>query len=158
MKKTSIYTLLIVILCNFCLSFPSIAKETAVTFNREPVVINTEKGKKTYDAEIAISNEQLERGLMYRESLQENEGMLFLFDHDQIINMWMKNTLIPLDMLFIDNEGKIIYIANDAVPNSLTVINSGNTPVLAVLELKGGNAKAHNINIGDKVIYRTFEK
>lgn len=158
MKKTSIYTLAVVIICNFFLAFSAFAENSAVIFNREPIIIHTEKGNKSYNVEIATSNEQLEHGLMNRESLAENEGMLFLFDHEQIINMWMKNTLIPLDMLFIDNTGKIVHIAHNAVPNSLTVINAGDKPVLSVLELKGGAARAHNINIGNNVDYKAFKK
>ncbi len=162
MKNTYISAIILSIICNIFIIFPSIAKEQttepAVIFKREEVIIHTTNGDKKYNTEIAITDEQQKIGLMYRDKLPANEAMLFLFSHDQKINMWMKNTLIPLDMLFIDNSGKIVHIAPNATPNSLTVINAGDTPVLAVLELKGGIAKEHNIKIGDQVDYRTFKK
>ena len=158
MKKNIIYALSIAIICGFFLNFPALTQNSAVVFSHESIIIHTEKGDKTYNTEIAKSNEQLEYGLMYRKSLLENEGMLFLFDREQIINMWMKNTPIPLDMLFIDNTGKIVHIAHNTTPNSLTVINSGDKPALAVLEIGGGIAKKHNINIGDNVDYKAFKK
>ncbi len=157
MKRTFIHSVIIAITCNIFLNFSVLATEANVVFSRESIIIHTVKGDKNYNIEIAKSNEQLEQGLMYRKSLPENEGMLFLFNNNQQINMWMKNTLIPLDMLFIDNTGKIIYIARDTAPNSLTVINAGNQPVSAVLELGGGVAKAHDINIGDNVDYKAFK-
>lgn len=131
-------------------------KEAIVAFNRKTVVIHTESGDRSYSTEIAETDKQLARGLMYRESIGENEGMLFIFSKPDRINMWMKNTLIPLDMLFIDSTGKIVYIAHETEPKSLRMINAGNIPVISVMELKGGITKKHNINIGDKVYYKVF--
>lgn len=158
MKKTYIYTIITLALCCFYSVFFAIAKESPVTFSREKIIIQTSKVEQTYNVEIAITNEQLEVGLMFRESLPKNDGMLFIFNNEQKVNMWMKNTLIPLDILFIDKLGKIIYIAQNAKPNSLDIINAGNVAVRAVLELGGGATKENNINIGDKIIYKVFEK
>lgn len=158
MKKTYIYVIITLIFCGFYSSSFAIAKESPVIFDREKIIIQTSKGEQTYNIEIAITNEQLEVGLMFRESLPKNDGMLFIFNDEQKVNMWMKNTLISLDILFIDKAGKIVYIAENAKPNSLDIINAGNATVRAVLELGGGTAKENNINIGDKIIYKVFEK
>lgn len=93
---------------------------------------------------------------MYRRSLPENYGMLFAWPNERPIQMWMKNTLIPLDMLFIDRKGYIVYIAHSAHPLSTDVISSPKS-VLAVLEIAGGEAKNNSIKVGDQVIHAVFQ-
>lgn len=149
---------IIVIFCSLLLVFPSIAKNNQIIFIRDIVTIQTSSGDKIYNTEIATSKEQIEYGLMYRNKLPENEAMLFVFKNEQKINMWMKNTLIPLDMLFVDKLGKIIYIARNTTPNSLDTISAGETPALAVLEIRGGEARSQHINVGDRIMYKVFEK
>lgn len=129
-----------------------------VSFSKEQAEIKTTSGTQKYNIEVAETEKQLERGLMYRTSLAESEGMLFVFPNEQSVYMWMKNTFIPLDMLFIDGSGKIVNIKQRATPNSLEVISAGSTPVKAVLELKGGTAEKHKIAVGDNVIHRVFTK
>ena len=92
---------------------------------------------------------------MLRRHLSDGAGMLFVFEEPRIAAMWMKNTLIPLDMLFIDSEGKIVHIGERATPHSETVITSA-IPVKAVLELAGGTCDKKDIKVGDIVSHAIF--
>lgn len=95
------------------------------------------------------------KGLMYRTELAPDVGMLFDFGVEQPVYMWMKNTYIPLDMVFIRSDGRVASIAADTVPLSTQTISS-EVPVSAVLELKAGTAKARGIAVGDRVSHRLF--
>lgn len=123
---------------------------TSVTFPRGQVTIQTEKGPKLFDVEMAIYQDQRSRGLMCRTALAPDSGMLFDFGFDQDVDMWMKNTLIPLDMIFIRSDGVITKIASRATPMSLKTISS-NERVRAVLELPGGTAERLGIKPGNKM-------
>lgn len=101
-------------------------------------------------AEIADNAAERQHGLMFRETLPLHAGMLFIYSPPDEAAMWMKNTLIPLDMLFIDSWQRIIHIHRQAVPHSLDTI-SANKPVWGVLELKGGAVDALDIRLGDAV-------
>lgn len=101
-------------------------------------------------AEIADSEDERRHGLMFRDKLPPRSGMLFIYSPPQEASMWMKNTLIPLDMLFIDADRRIIHIHPRATPHSLDVI-SAQQDVWGVLELAGGAAEALDIRIGDKI-------
>lgn len=128
---------------------------TSVTFPRGQAVIQTAKGPQQFDVEMATFQDQRSRGLMCRKTLAPNTGMLFDFGFDQDVYMWMKNTLIPLDMLFIKTDGIIVKIASRAVPMSETTIASGEY-VRAVLELPGGTAEKLGIKAGDKLTKPVF--
>jgi uncharacterized membrane protein (UPF0127 family) len=91
---------------------------------------------------------------MFRTALAPNAGMLFLYPGEQPVSFWMKNTLIPLDMLFLKADGRIAHIAHKAVPMDETPIDSG-AAVKAVLEVNGGTANALGIKEGDRVEYQT---
>jgi len=93
---------------------------------------------------------------MFRESLPKDGGMLFDFGAPQQATIWMKNTLIPLDILFIDEDGDVVAIARNAVPQSLRLITPG-VPVKGVLEINGGAAAEFGINPGDKVVHPMFK-
>lgn len=108
-----------------------------------------------FHIELAVKPEELERGLMYRQSIAADAGMLFDFQTDQMVEMWMKNTYIPLDMVFISRNGTVVKIVADTVPQSLETISSGQ-PVRAVLELKGGETAHEGITPGAKVVYPIF--
>jgi hypothetical protein len=110
----------------------------------------------TFRVELAAKPADRERGLMYRQSIDADAGMLFDFGEEQPVSMWMKNTFIPLDMLFISNAGIVVQIAADTVPQSLDVISSGR-PVRAVLEIKGGEAARQGIAPGARVLYPLFK-
>ena len=103
-----------------------------------------------FTIEVAATPAQLEHGLMYRDKIDEHAGMLFIFPQDQDVSMWMKNTLISLDMLFVQADGTIGHIAHDAVPESEAIISSGGL-VRYVVEIKGGAAARLNIHEGDKI-------
>ncbi len=94
-----------------------------------------------------------EQGLMYVRDLDERAGMLFVFSTTERVSMWMKNTYLPLDMLFIDDKGRITYIAARATPFSLDTITAPQ-PTHEVLELKGGICEQLGINVGDIVVQK----
>ena len=121
----------------------------------EPLTIATETDAVMFTVEIADTDELRERGLMFRQRLPEDRGMLFDFGQPRPVAMWMKNTYIPLDMLFIRPDGKIAYIAENTVPKSLDAIGISE-PVLAVLELAAGVTRKHGIRAGDTVYHRLF--
>ena len=112
--------------------------------------IVTKSGVHVFSVELAVTEEQLSRGLMFRKRLPEGEGMLFDFRRDQPVTMWMKNTLIPLDMIFIDDTGRIVGIVPRAEPRTLTPRDPG-VPSRYVLEVNGGWAAAHGVAVGDTV-------
>ena len=112
--------------------------------------IASKSGVHTFQVEMAITPEEKEHGLMFRRELPEGQGMLFDFQFDQNVAFWMKNTYIPLDMLFIRSDGRILRIAENTEPLSERNIPSGG-PVRAVLEVIGGTAKKLGIAPGDHV-------
>lgn len=113
-------------------------------------VLHTDSGEHAVMVELALTPEQREVGLMNRSQMPQDQGMLFRFDETRNVSMWMKNTLIPLDMLFIDDSGKIVTIKTNAQPLSLAIIPSGQ-PVRYVLELNGGAAARYDVSIGDRL-------
>ncbi|HEX2889794.1 DUF192 domain-containing protein [Vineibacter terrae] len=127
----------------------------AVSFEKSSLVIDTAAGEQKFDVELALTPEQQQRGLMFRQKLGVHEGMLFDFVATQTLSFWMANTLIPLDMLFIDADGTIARIHANAEPLSTRTIDSG-TPVRAVLEINGGAARMLGIKPGDKVRHAIF--
>jgi uncharacterized membrane protein (UPF0127 family) len=123
----------------------------------EPLKIVTHDGKShPFRVEIADTDATREEGLMFRKSLAPDAGMLFDFKTSQDVAFWMKNTLIPLDMLFIDQNGVVVSIKSEATPLSETPIPSG-APVLGVLEIRGGRAAELGVHVGDKVEERIFQ-
>lgn len=121
------------------------------TFTSEPLTIETTSGKNhDFTAELAVNNAQREQGLMFRKSMPLENGMLFDFGQERDVAMWMRNTLIPLDMLFIARDGRITHIHENAVPHSEAIISSRG-PVKFVLELNGGTAKRYGIKPGNMV-------
>ncbi len=117
--------------------------------------IASKTGVHHFAVEFAATPEQTSRGLMFRKELPDGHGMLFDFKRDGEVSMWMKNTLIPLDMLFIRSDGRIHRIAENTVPHSLTPIPSGG-PVRAVLEIAGGTSRKLGIAAGDRVAHPLF--
>jgi uncharacterized membrane protein (UPF0127 family) len=105
--------------------------------------------------EVAVTHDQLERGLMYRDSIAADYGMLFMFGPPKEEGMWMKNTRIALDMLFIDGAGVVKTIHENARPYDETPIMSG-APVVAVLEIAGGQVAARGIKTGDHVTAKPY--
>ncbi len=120
-----------------------------------PLSVKSADETHEFTVEIADTPEAIQQGLMFRESLAPDAGMLFDFGMTRQAGMWMKNTLIPLDMLFILEDGRVVAIARNAQPGSLRSINPG-VPVRAVLELTGGRAAELGIEPGDTVIHPIF--
>ena len=122
----------------------------------ETLTIKSATGAHEFLVEIADTDEERRIGLMHRTSMPENAGMLFDFRHDiSEHSMWMKNTLIPLDMAFIAADGRIARIAADTTPMSLASITSGE-PVAAVLEVNAGRFAALGVKEGDYVRHPIF--
>lgn len=118
--------------------------------------ITTSEGKTLdYDVELAITQEEMTRGLMGRKELKPGTGMLFIFGNDGERAFWMKDTLIPLDMLFIKSDGSIHRIHPNAQPGDLTQVFSRG-PIRAVLEINGGEAEKQGIRPGDTVHHVAF--
>ena len=115
-----------------------------------PLTIATAHGTRRFAVEVARTPAEQERGLMFRRSLPAHGGMIFPMDPPRPASFWMKNTLIPLDIIFIRADGTIVRVAANAVPESLALIESGE-PVAAVLELAGGKARALGIHADDRV-------
>lgn len=134
------------------LASPALADPMAVT----PLTIIADEAAHDFSVEVANDAEEISFGLMDRESLDADKGMLFDFNPPREPAMYMKNTLIPLDMLFIADDGSIEMIARNTVPGSLRTISPG-VPVRAVLELNGGQAAELGIQPGDMVQHPIFE-
>src|SRR4051812_7369929 len=111
-----------------------------------PLTIHSQTGDHRFTVEVAATLDQQEQGLMHRRSLDGDRGMIFPYDPPQDVGFWMKNTLIPLDMLFIRSDGTIARVAS-AKPLDLTTVAAGE-PVAAVLELRGGRAAELGIRAG----------
>lgn len=119
----------------------------------EQVVIVTRTGQQhIFNVEIADTYLEQEQGLMYRQELALDGGMLFLFGEERPAKFWMRNTYIPLDMIFVAKGGEIIHIHPDARPQDTTAISSPE-PVIAVLEINGGTAARLGIQVGDRLTY-----
>jgi uncharacterized membrane protein (UPF0127 family) len=123
----------------------------------QPLEIVTKSGVKMFSVEMAVTDKERETGLMYRKELADGRGMLFDFTPEQNISMWMKNTFLSLDMIFIDGDGRVLRIAENTEPQSLKIIPSGG-PAKAVLEVISGTAKKYGIVPGDQVVHALFKK
>ncbi len=123
-----------------------------VIFPKDELSIRTAAGKThAFVIELALTDQQRSQGLMYRKDMPDDHGMLFDFDETRRVSMWMENTILPLDMLFIEGDGTVSHIRENAVPYSRDVIDSRG-PVRFVLELNAGRTKALGIKVGDKVV------
>jgi uncharacterized membrane protein (UPF0127 family) len=121
----------------------------------QPLEIATKSGVHTFSVELAETDQEKATGLMFRKELADGKGMLFDFNIEQPISMWMKNTYIPLDMIFIRNDGRVSRIAENTEPMSLKVIPSGG-PARAVLEVIAGTARKYGIAPGDRIAHPMF--
>jgi uncharacterized protein len=122
----------------------------------EELVIETAAGeKRIFNVEIAAKPVDVQIGLMYRKQMPEDHGMLFEMGAPKEVSFWMKNTLIPLDLLFIAADGRIVNIHRNAVPGDLRSLPSLE-PVTGVLEINGGMADKLGIKIGDRALHPYF--
>lgn len=134
----------------FALLFGARPACAIAAFRTSEMTIDTASGAHKFSIELATTEAQLEQGLMFRRHLARNAGMLFDFKRPIEAKMWMKNTLIPLDMLFLDAGGRIVDLHERAVPYSTDVIAS-KAPARFVVELNGGTVARFGIKVGDRV-------
>jgi len=142
MEKKYIVFLIIVLSSIIILSF-SINQSYQVVCIKE----------RCFKIEIAQSQEERERGLMFRQALKEDEGMLFIFPSEEFHSFWMKNTLIPLDIIWINKENKIVYIQHNALPCTSDPCPSytSKQKAIYVLEINAGFVEKYNFEEGDKI-------
>ena len=135
------------------------ALESLNDFPQSALEIRTRAGQQRFSVWVADTPARSEQGLMFQRALPADRGMLFPLNRAGSISMWMKNTRIALDMLFIDAHGEIIYIHPNATPESEAIISTPRpviTPVKAVLELAGGECARRHIEQGDRVVNELF--
>ena len=114
------------------------------------VTIQMSTGPRDWSVELASDNQSRSKGLMFRRHMDAGSGMLFRFDETRPVTMWMKNTFLPLDMIFADQTGLVTHIHRGAVPQSLNIISSRG-PVRFVLEINAGEADQSGLAIGDRL-------
>lgn len=123
----------------------------------EPLEIVTATGAHVLRVEVARTSSEREKGLMFRASLPADGGMLFDFHNEQPIAMWMKNTPLPLDMIFVSRAGRVVSMTQGAEPFSERIISSG-APAVAVIEVSAGTAGRLSVAVGDVVRHPIFGK
>jgi uncharacterized membrane protein (UPF0127 family) len=137
------------------IAFCSFAGAGAEAASVQPLEIVTKSGVQVFSVEMATTEKEKETGLMYRKELPDGKGMLFDFSPEQQVSMWMKNTYISLDMIFIRADGRILRIAENTEPLSTGIISSGG-PAKGVLEVIAGTAQKYGIAPGDRVAHPLF--
>jgi uncharacterized membrane protein (UPF0127 family) len=135
----------------------SAAQAAHATCRLDAVNLRGDWGQARFTVEIADTAEERAQGLMYRESMPQSGGMLFLYDYPQPLSFWMKNTLIELDMIYLDSSGTVRKIHHRAQPGDLTPKNGG-SDLIAVLEINGGLARRLGIGEGTQMQHPAFEK
>ena len=128
----------------------------AAALEKQQLTFVTGSGSHTITVEVADDEKERATGLMFRRSIGPDEGMLFLYEQEHEISMWMKNTYIPLDMLFVKRNGVIAQIAADTEPFSEAII-AAQEPVMAVIEMGAGSARRLGIRPGDRVQHPRFK-
>lgn len=131
----------------------AVAPAGAASF--QPLEIVTKNGVQVFSVEMATTEQEKQTGLMYRKELADGKGMLFDFNPEQEVSMWMKNTYVSLDMIFIRADGRILRIAENTEPLSTKIISSRG-PARAVLEVVAGTAQKYGIRPGDRVGHPLF--
>jgi uncharacterized protein len=135
----------------------SVVGGSALAADKQTLEIVTSNGVHSFSVEVMTNDADRAKGLMFRRELPDGQGMLFDFERDQEIAMWMENTYIPLDMIFINGDGRIRRIAENTTPLSRATIPSGG-PVRGVLEVIGGTARKFGIKPGDRVAHPIFSR
>lgn len=121
----------------------------------DKVSLRGDWGETRFAIELADTPQDRSRGLMFRENMPRGAGMLFVYEQPQRASFWMKNTLIPLDMIFVDASGTVTHVHHRAVPGDLNPIDGG-TNVFAVLEINGGLAETYGIDVGTVLQHSAF--
>ena len=131
------------------------AAQTQPATTTEPLEIVTASGRHLFAIEVMRTDAERSRGLMFRRFMPADRGMLFDFKTEQPVMMWMKNTYIPLDMIFMSRNGTVTHVAADTEPMSERTISSG-PPAFAVLEVNAGVAAKIGLKPGDRVVHPMF--
>lgn len=132
------------------------AQSGLANFERDELTIVTKDGEEhSFTVEMALDPKQQAQGLMFRRQMAADAGMLFIYQPSREAVMWMQNTFLPLDMLFIKSDGRIVKIIERTVPQSTTRIPSGEA-ITGVLELNGGTASRLGIKAGDQIRHTAF--
>jgi uncharacterized membrane protein (UPF0127 family) len=142
---------------SFVLAFLLLVMGAARSTDREPLDIISKNGVHKFSVEMAVTDAERAQGLMYRKELPDGQGMLFDFRKEQELGFWMKNTYIPLDMIFIRADGRILRIAENTTPLSEALVPSRGQ-ARAVLEVIGGTARKLGIAPGDQVAHPIFNE
>ena len=121
----------------------------------EGLTVDTASGPHRFKVEVMRTEPDRERGLMFRKTMARDHGMLFEYEAEQPVAFWMHNTYLPLDIVFIGKDGRVVHVARDAKPMDDSLIPSG-SPALGVLELDAGTAKAIDLKDGDRVHHAMF--
>lgn len=135
--------------------FVAIVGPASAACRNDTVQLRGSWGETHFNVEIADTPETRSRGLMFRETMPRGAGMLFVYEQPQRASFWMKNTLIPLDMLFMDRTGRVTRIHHQAIPGDLSGVDGGDE-VFAVLEINGGLAKRYGISVGTQMQHDVF--
>jgi len=145
MKRLKKLCICLLVACSICIFMSDVAFS-------EAIIVYTEKGSEScrFDIELAVTPDEQARGLMFRKSMADKEGMFFIFDRDEIRHFWMRNTLIPLDMVFIDSKFSVVDIHRNAKPLDETVISS-RKPARYVLEVNAGKVDQCRIKSGSNI-------
>ncbi|MDJ0613963.1 MAG: DUF192 domain-containing protein [Rhizobiaceae bacterium] len=158
MKTFKLFILCFTLISSFVWhSGTSLAQQQAqeILLPREELVVETNAGKFTFSVEIADEDIERSTGLMFRTEMAPNHGMLFDFGKSEPIAMWMQNTVLSLDMIFIQADGIVLRVARNTTPFSRDIITSGG-PVSHVLEVNAGIANQIGLKAGDRIIHPDF--
>ncbi|MBR4126394.1 MAG: DUF192 domain-containing protein [Alphaproteobacteria bacterium] len=151
------FLVILAVLATACLPEKTDGSRNGLSFEKQSVrIVRQDLPDVGLTVEIADTNAKRARGLMYRSELADDAGMLFLFPVRKRISMWMANTIVPLDMIFIDEYGKVREIVENTVPFSRDEVRSKDS-VSAVLEIKAGQSKRLNIRSGDVIVHPFFK-
>ena len=138
-------------------AFAALAGSRVQAASFETLEIASKTGVHIFSVELATTEQEKETGLMYRKELADGKGMLFPYPQEREISMWMKNTYISLDMIFIRADGRVLRIAENTETESTRIISSGGL-ALAVLEVPAGTAQKYGIAPGDRVSHPVFKR
>ena len=159
LKRITLVLLVVVVSPVVALYFVPLpaAAQQDVVFPESTLEIETQSGTRhTFRIELAETDPLRQRGLMFRNEMAPDAGMLFTYKRDRVISMWMANTYLPLDMLFIESDGRISRIAESTIPLSRESISSRKR-ARGVLELNAGTVRQLGLSVGDRVIHERFE-
>ena len=137
--------------------FLGAASSVAAACQANSVTLKNDQAEIRFSIELAQTPQERSRGLMFREHLPAQSGMLFVFERPQRVAFWMKNTLIPLDMIFVDRTGTVTHVHEGAIPGDETPIPGGDQ-VYSVLEINAGLASRYGIAIGTVLRHEVFSK